>query len=397
MRIGIVGCGFTADHYMPSLKRYPNLELVAVTDRDTARATAFSQHFGVPQAADVNALLADPSIEMIVNLTSSFSHYEVSRAALQAGKHVYSEKPVAAKFEEALELVDLARDKGLYYSAAPCSLLGDTAQTLWRALRNREVGDVKLVYAELDDGPLHLSQPQTWSSPSGAPYDYEEEFAAGVTMEHASYYLTWFAAFFGPVRSIQSFAATVWPERPLDGLPPLKISTPDISVAILTYASGTIVRLTCGLVAPYNHVMRIVGDQGVLRVDECWNYNAPVYRDNYSITRFKAERYPITKTLPPIAHYLAPGPRTIATREKRSWRKRTHRYRTDFARGISDLASAIVANKRQSLPPDFCLHVTEILLAIQNGPHPNYTPKTTFAPLEPLSDTRLREYQVLDW
>ena len=202
MRIGFIGCGFTADHYIPSVRRFPQLELVAATDADQKRAKEYCAYHSIKLCPSLEAMLADPSIEMVVNLTSSSSHYEVSKACLEAGKHLYSEKPLATDFSQAQALVELANAKGLYLSAAPCSLLSETAQTLWRALRSNAIGTVRVVCAEIDDGPLHLGEPHMWHSHSGAPYDYREEFEVGVSIEHAAYYLTWFTAFFGrPKRS----------------------------------------------------------------------------------------------------------------------------------------------------------------------------------------------------
>ena len=85
--------------------------------------------------------------------TNSSSHFEVSKACLESGKHLYTEKPLATTFSQAQALVELAEAKGLYFSAAPCSLLGETAQTLWKALRKNEIGKVRVAYGELEDGP----------------------------------------------------------------------------------------------------------------------------------------------------------------------------------------------------------------------------------------------------
>jgi predicted dehydrogenase len=185
MRIGFVGCGYTADYYFQSLKKYPRLELVAVTDRDQRRLKEFGDYYSVKTCSTVEALLADPNIEMIVNLTDPSSHFEVNKACLEAGKHVYSEKPLTMAFSEAQALVELANAKGLYLSSAPCGVLGETAQTLWRALNNHEIGTVRLVYAELDDGPIQLREPHLWRSPSGAPSPYRDEFEVGCILEHA--------------------------------------------------------------------------------------------------------------------------------------------------------------------------------------------------------------------
>lgn len=384
MRVGLIGCGFTADCYMMTLKQHPDLEIVAAADKDQQRAFEFCKYNSVPFCQDIETMLSDPNIELVVNITNSSSHYEVSKACLEAGKHLYSEKPLASTFDQAKELVELAKSRGVVFAGAPASLLGETAQTVWKALRNNAIGEVRLVYADLDDGPLHLAEPHTWHSESGAPYGYREEFEAGVTAEHAGYYLGWLAAFFGPAKTVTSFSACLWPERRISTDLTVKVTTPDFSVACVTFESGTVARLTCGLVAPYNHVMRIVGEKAILRVDECWNFDAPVYLDQYSSLRFRAERYPITKSLPFIARWLGPGPRVYEPRGKASWKARHSRYRMDYLRGVADLAEAISQKRSPRLPADFCLHITELSLAIQKSAQSPYEVETTFHPLQPL-------------
>src|SRR3954447_5659203 len=241
MRVAIVGCGFVADYYVRTLPVHPELELVGVMDRDAQRAQRFAAYYSLARYDSLDELLADPRIEIVLNLTSPSSHYEVSKRALLAGKHVYSEKPMAMSFDEAKELVELAESKVLQISSAPCSLLGETAQTIWKALREQRVGPVRLVYAELDDGLVHKMPYKLWLSESGTPWPYQDEFEVGCTLEHAGYYLTWLVAFFGPVETVSAFSSCLVPDKNC-GVPPAK-STPDFSVACLKFASSVVARL----------------------------------------------------------------------------------------------------------------------------------------------------------
>src|SRR5690242_19038325 len=113
MRIAFVGCGYVADLYLATLANHPEVRLEGVHDRDPERAARFSAHHGVRRYASLGALLADPRVELVVNLTNPRSHHDVSSAALAAGKHVYSEKPLAMRYEEAERLVAMASDRGL--------------------------------------------------------------------------------------------------------------------------------------------------------------------------------------------------------------------------------------------------------------------------------------------
>lgn len=396
MQIGIVGCGFTADHYLYCLRWHPSLQVVGATDTDHERASKFCNLHSVTLFPKLEDMLADDRIQMVINLTNSSSHYVTSKACLNAGKHLFTEKPLATSFAEAQELVQLAKAKGVYFSAAPCNLLGETAQTLWKALRNREIGDVRVVLAELDDGPFHLSEPHTWKSESGAPYDYREEFKMGVTVEHSAYYLSLFAAFFGPAKTITPFSACLWPDRPISPDERLSITTPDFSVACITFESGVVARLTCSLIAPFNHVLKIAGDTGVITVNECWNYTAPVYVDKYSSLRYRAERYSISKEHPFILNMVGKH-KIYPPVRKANLKKRYARYHMDYGRGIVDLALAIQQQRPLRIPPDFCLHLTELGLAIQKAEPGPYQVKTTFAPLQPLDEAALKELISPKW
>ena len=191
MRIAFVGCGYVADLYMATLRRHPELELVGVHDRDPVRQARFSAYHGLSSWPTLEALLADERVEMVLNLTNPRSHFEVTRACLEAGKHVYSEKPLAMEVSQAEELVALAARKGVRISGAPSRLLAEPAQTMWKALRDGAIGKPYLAYAEMDDGLLHRMAFRGWISPSGAPWPYVDELEVGNTLEHAGYALTW--------------------------------------------------------------------------------------------------------------------------------------------------------------------------------------------------------------
>ena len=91
MRIAIVGTGYVADYYLKTLPNHPQLQLLGVMDRDTARAERFGRFYRVPVYRSYEELLSDRRVELVVNLTNPHAHYEVTKAALEAGKHVYSE------------------------------------------------------------------------------------------------------------------------------------------------------------------------------------------------------------------------------------------------------------------------------------------------------------------
>jgi len=371
MKIAIVGCGFVADYYIRTLENHPALTVLGVMDQDPVRAEHFSKTYSLPKYETLDAVLQDGRVEIVVNLTNPRSHFQVSKAALIAGKHVYSEKPLGMTFEEAQELVELAEANCLEISGAPCSLLGETAQTLWKALREQAIGQVSLVYAEMDDGFVPAMAYQSWLSESGTPWPYKDEFEVGCTLEHAGYYLTWFPAFFGPALSVTAFADCTIPDKGVDNLDPP--DAPDFSVACIKFASGVVARLTCSIVASHDHELRIFGSTGVMYTEDCWFYRSPVYIKRRLKIRRKTIEGPLAQRYPLV------GP--VTQRQKYRGAQQM-----DFARGIADLAEAIQTKRSPRLSGRYSLHVNEMVLAIHyataNGC--TYRMKTDCPTVEPL-------------
>ncbi|MBW4584530.1 MAG: Gfo/Idh/MocA family oxidoreductase [Aetokthonos hydrillicola CCALA 1050] len=352
MRVAIIGCGFVADFYMRTISLYPNLELVGVMDRNSARASKFSTFYSVPKYNTLQEVLSDPKVDIVLNLTNPSSHYSVSKASLEAGKHVYSEKPLAMDFSEAKELVEIAEKQGLYISSAPCSLLGETAQSIWKALREQQVGKVRLVYAEMDDGLIHKVPYKKWVSKSGTPWPYKDEFEVGCTLEHAGYYITWLPAFFGPAETVTAFSDCLVPDKLSDEI--LDVQAPDFSVACIKFASGVVARLTCSIIAPHDHELKIIGDEGIISVKDCWHYEDPVYVQRRLTLRRKTIENPFKQNYPLV--------RKIGKKGEYNGRKHM-----DYCRGVAELANAIAEKYPPYLSAKYCLHTNEIVLAIQNA------------------------------
>jgi predicted dehydrogenase len=366
MNVAIVGCGFVADYYLVTLAGYPELNLIGVTDRDPDRAERFSRFHQLQRYDSLDSLLGDDRVELVINLTSPSSHFSVSKACLEAGKHVYSEKPFAMKLDEAKSLVELAEASGLRMSSAPCSLLGETAQTLWKALRERQIGTPRLVYAELDDGMVYRMAYRKWASLSGIPWPAKDEFEVGCTFEHAGYYLTWFPAFFGPAKSVTAFSSCLVPDKGTDE--PLEHLAPDFSVACITFDSGVVARLTCSIIAPHDHRLSIIGDEGILSTKDCWFYRSPVRIQRPITIRRKT--------------FMSPWKSRYPLVQSRGTGKYNYRgsQQMDFARGVAELADSIRKRRPSVLSERYCLHANELVIAIDEARESGsvYTVTTAF-------------------
>ncbi|MEL6189909.1 MAG: Gfo/Idh/MocA family oxidoreductase, partial [Myxococcota bacterium] len=168
-RICLLGCGFVADLYMRSLAVMEGIEVVGVYDIDLTRLNTFCRYWNLPAKLSFEEWLEATEGALVLNLTNPGAHYETSKACLEAGRHVYTEKPLATQVEQARELKGLADRKGLMLASAPCSVLGETAQTMGHALRAGTVGQPQLIYAELDDGYVPQANYHKWISASGKP------------------------------------------------------------------------------------------------------------------------------------------------------------------------------------------------------------------------------------
>lgn len=368
-KILIVGTGYVADLYLRSLRLYPDIEVVGCYDRNAQRLAQFCAHWSLSAVDSFEALLAmGQDGDILVNLTNPASHYEISRAGLEAGLHVYSEKPLAMEMDHATEMTELAAGLGLHLSSAPCSFLGETAQTIWAGLRADAVGPVRLIYAEMDDDFISQAPYQKWFSESGAPWPAKDEFEVGCTLEHAGYYLAWLLPMFGPVRTVVAASAGL-----ADKTDVTPNAAPDFSVGTLFFESGVVARLTCSILATHDHELRIIGDKGVIEMDECWNNAAPVrVRKRFALRRRLVNA--------PIARRLKLKQPTHAKLGRKGAAS------MNFALGIVEMRDAVVEGRRSRLPADLSLHMNEVTLALQNaGEHlGSVAMKTRFEPVEPM-------------
>ena len=403
MKIAFVGCGYVFDIYMRTRWAYPEIEIRGVYDIDTARSAVVHRHYGFNVYPSMDALLADGEVEVVINLTSIQSHFEVTKRALEAGKNVYSEKPITAELDQARTLFALAEARGLILTGAPCNLYTDSVSTMWAAIRDGAIGKPVLAYAELDDNPAHLMNLDKVQSPTGAPFPYKEELQEGCTVEHVGYHLVWLCAMFGPVLSLTAFSNRLIEKKVAEPLNP--DDTPDLSVACLNFANDVAARITCSWVAPRDHSFRIIGAEGEISADNIFHDQSPVFLERFSLTSLTARKAYSVRNQPLLGRLFNVGGRQLKLVERWksyavgaekgvgsslkhrfvSWLRRRQIYAQDKLLGIAEMGRAIDEGRTQPMPPDFLLHMTELTLLIQRaGPQgAAIVPTTSFAPIAP--------------
>jgi predicted dehydrogenase len=328
MRIALVGCGNIADRYAAAILSADGLDLAGATDLDPARADALVASYGGTAYPTLGELLADGDVDTVVNLTVPQAHATVTAAALGAGKHVHSEKPLALTHAEAQELVELAARCGVRLSSAPATLLGEAQQTAWKLVRENAIGSVRVVYAEANWGRLELWHP-----------DPRSLYAVGPVVDVGVYPLTILTAMFGPARRLRAYGTTLEPERVmLDGTP-FSPESPDFVVAVLELADGVVARLTASFyVAPSKQRgLELHGDTGSLYLPTWAEANSRIELQP------RGGQY---EEIPPI---------------------RPAFDGIDWGRALVDLAEAIDEDRPHRSSAEHAAHVVEILAAVRES------------------------------
>ncbi len=324
--VAIVGCGNIAGPYAKSLACYEQVNLVGTADLEIERAEALAEEYGGRAYPSLEALLADEAVEIVVNLTIHHAHKAVTTQCLEAGKHVYSEKPLALTYEEAQAQVDLARQKGLRLGCSPLTFMGEGQQTAWKCIREGRLGQVRVAYAEVNWGRI-----ESWHPAPGPFYEVGALFDVGV------YPLTVLTTIFGPARQAWAYGRVLYPDRVTQEGTPFHIETPDFVVAAVELANGPLVRLTTNFYVPHQSKQKGIefhGDLGSLYLGNWHNFEGPV--------EFAEFGHPYTEV--PLVKEPYQG--------------------VEWGRGVLDMIEAIAEGRPQRVTGEQAAHVVEILSAI---------------------------------
>ena len=231
--IGIIGCGVISDTYFRLAPLFKGVRIVACADIMPGIAKAKAETYGV-RAMSVDGLLKDESINAVINLTVPNAHFDVSHAVLTAGKHAYSEKPLALSYKQASKLVREADKRGLKIGAAPDTFLGGGGQTARKLLDKGAIGKVVGGSAYvMSRGMEHWHpNPTFFFKPGGGPM-----------LDIGPYYLTTLVSLLGPVKSVTAMATKGYAERLVTAEGPMlgkriKVTTPTTFNAVLDFRSG---------------------------------------------------------------------------------------------------------------------------------------------------------------
>ena len=201
--VGVVGAGIISDIYLKNMtEKFKNLRVKAVSARNIKKAQEKADRYGI-SACSVDAMMEDAEIEMIVNLTPVGSHEEITKRALEAGKHVYTEKTITDAFDTAQALCRLADEKKLFLGSAPDTFLGSSLQSARRAIDQGILGDITGFSATVNrNNDVLLSLFPIGRLPG-----------AGICMDFGVYYITALVSLLGPVSETATFVRTPYPRH----------------------------------------------------------------------------------------------------------------------------------------------------------------------------------------
>lgn len=327
MKIGIIGCGNISPLYLRSARRFPALEITACADLDAERAEARAAEFGI-RASSVEELLADPEVELVVNLTVPQAHAPVAMAALSAGKHVYNEKPLATTLEGAGRVLELAARRGLRVGCAPSTFLGAGVQTCRQAIDAGLIGEPVAASAFMLSRGMESwhPDPEFFYQPGGGPM-----------FDIGPYYLTALVALLGPVRRVTGSARASFPERVVSSQPRagtrITVTTPTHVAGVLDFASGAVASLVTSF--------------------DVWASELP-----------KFEIYGSEGSLSLQAPNLFGGPVRVWRAGESEWRELplVHPYATTlegWSLGVADMAAAILTGRPHRASGELAYHVLE--------------------------------------
>jgi len=331
--VGIVGLGNISAAYLKASRAFPVIDIKGVADINMAAAQARADEFGV-KAVELDALFADPSIEIILNLTIPKAHVEVGLRAIDAGKHVYSEKPLGVVFAEGKKLVEAARARNLRVGSAPDTFLGGSHQTARHIVDTGRLGQAV-------GGTAYFMCPghERWH-PNPAFY-YEN--GGGPMLDMGPYYITDLVNLLGPVAKVSGFGTMLRPTRTITAKERagevIPVQVPTHVSGTLAFANGAVVQITMSFdVAGHKHVpLEIYGTEGTLIVPDPNHFGGQI-----EFMAKGGEWEPVATDQP----YADGNYRSI---------------------GLADMAQAIVENRPHRCSGDLALHVLEVMEAFQRS------------------------------
>lgn len=329
VKVGIVGCGNICENYIGWCRSFNILEIAACADLIADRAKAKAEAFQIPKACTVQELLDDPQIQIVLNLTIPNAHATVNLAAIEAGKNVYCEKPLAITREQGRQTLQAAKKKGVLVGSAPDTFLGGGMQTCRKLIDDGCIGKPVAATAFLccrgHEG-WH-PDPEFYYQPGGGPM-----------FDMGPYYLTALINLLGPIKRVAGSVKISFPERTITSQPHfgkvIKVDTPTHLTGVVDFQNGataTIITSFDVMAANLPHI-EIYGSEASLSVPDPNRFGGPVM---------------------------------LGKSRKESWKEMPLTHSTEVGRGIgvADMAYALTYGRAHRAGGELAYHVLDVMHA----------------------------------
>ncbi len=332
VKVGFIGAGNISEQYLKASRTFPILDVVGIADLVRSRAEERAEAFDIrPYTPD--EMLADPDIEIVVNLTIPAAHGTVNLAVIEAGKHVYSEKPLAITREEGQRTLDAARERGLLVGCAPDTFLGGGLQTCRKLIDDGWIGEPVAATAFMTS-----RGPEAWHP--DPVFFYQP--GAGPMFDMGPYYLTTLVHLLGPVRRVTGSTRRSFEERVATSSTRygerIPVSVTTHVAGLLDFVSGPVATVVTSFDVWYANLPRIeiYGSEGTLSVPDPNIFGGPV-----RLRRAGAEEWSAI----PLTHYVPVG-RSI---------------------GVADMAYALLYGRQPRASGDLAYHVLDLMHAFDES------------------------------
>ncbi|MCA9263864.1 MAG: Gfo/Idh/MocA family oxidoreductase [Planctomycetales bacterium] len=333
IKVGVIGCGSVSNSYLPELSRSPYVELVCACDIRLERARKQASRFNIPHYyPHVDEMLAGASFDFFVNLTDMQEHERLNRKGLDAGKHVWSEKPIANSLEAGQALLQLSKQKGLRLWGAPITVQSPQFAFMARQLAEGKLGRIAAAHADYGhEGP-------TWSA-----FFYES--LGGSMPDLAVYNLTSLTGLLGPAKNVTAMLSIVTPERTVEDQGRIDVRAEDNAMVLLDHGHGVISHVQSG-----------------------FNYFNPHGHDGKKETRHTISLVGSHGYMGLVGYDWAPLGVEMATKDDRQIR----RYAEDakgyvWQQGAVLAAECLATGRELLVTPEHALHVLEIITAARQS------------------------------
>ena len=346
IKTAVVGCGMISNIYIKNLKNlFSIIDLVAVGNRSRAAAEEKAGTYGIDRVMTIDEIAASDEIELVVNLTPAYAHYDIIKKMLLSGKHVWTEKTMTATLDEARELVRIAEEKGLYLGVAPDTVLGAGLQIARRAIETDMIGTISSGIAVINRNQPLNSEYYTFLRGEGGSLPYD----VGV------YYIGALLSLLGPVKAIRAFGAPAPLHTPefmylSAEEKPWQIPGSNVISASLQFECGALVSVLFdgNTVNAPQHNITLFGSRGILKVGDPNTFDGSVslvYADQPECTL-------------PFTH----GYNGVNTIEESPFDFYGHR-----GVGVAEMAYAIRAGRPNRCSKEYGLHCLEVLAGMEES------------------------------